>query len=68
MGVYKRDAGKILFCDEDIAKLKTCQRYRKGLGRTFQLVKLLSKLFVFENAKVGALFGKNGKAMAIVKS
>jgi branched-chain amino acid transport system ATP-binding protein len=51
------DSGKILFKGEDITGLKPHQICRRGIARTFQLVKLFQNMTVFENTLFGCLFG-----------
>lgn len=43
MGELRPDAGTIRFAGEDITALRTPERVARGLGRTFQIVQLLSE-------------------------
>jgi branched-chain amino acid transport system ATP-binding protein len=56
-------SGKIEFKGEDITGLKPHRICRKGIARTFQLVKLFGNMTVLENILLGGLFGpsKNSK-------
>ena len=56
-GVYRLDAGTILFDGRDIGRLPPHRVARLGIGRTFQVVKPFASMTVRENAAVGALFG-----------
>jgi len=51
-GLYKEDGGDIFFKGERINRLKTHQRVRMGLGRTFQLVRIFQGLKVINNLLV----------------
>ena len=52
-GVYKPDTGKILLDGEDITGKKTIDISKAGVARTFQNIRLFSKLSVLDNVKVG---------------
>jgi branched-chain amino acid transport system ATP-binding protein len=52
------DSGTIAFKGRDIAGLKPHEITRMGIGRTFQSVKVFSKMSVFENVLLGHHFGK----------
>jgi branched-chain amino acid transport system ATP-binding protein len=56
-GIYKPDAGRVIFDGRDITNLKPHERARLGLARTYQVVKPFPGLTVLENIAVGALFG-----------
>jgi branched-chain amino acid transport system ATP-binding protein len=57
-GVFKPDAGRVLFRDRDITGLPPFAVARLGLARTHQVVRPLSDLTARENAMVGACFGR----------
>ena len=52
-GVYKPDTGKILLDGQDITGKKTIDISKAGVARTFQNIRLFSKLSVLDNVKVG---------------
>ena len=52
-GVYKPDSGKILFDGEDISGLKPYDICKKGITRTYQVIKLFSGMSVLDNVLVG---------------
>ena len=52
-------SGSIGFKGEDITGLKPHQICRRGIARTFQLVKLFGSMTVLENVLFGSLFGKS---------
>jgi branched-chain amino acid transport system ATP-binding protein len=53
-GVYKPDRGRVIFDGEDIAGRRPDQICRKGLTRTFQLVRPFPEISVLDNVLVGA--------------
>ena len=56
-GVYKPSEGQISLRGRTISELPPQKISREGIGRTFQLVRLLPGLSVLENVKAGAVFG-----------
>ncbi len=57
-GALTPDSGAIGFKGRDIAGLKPHEITRMGIGRTFQSVKIFSKMSVFENVLLGHQFGR----------
>src|SRR5260221_3156028 len=53
-GVYRPDAGKIVFQGKEIQGLRPDEVCAAGIGRTFQIVKPFAGLTVLENVMVGA--------------
>ncbi len=67
-GVLRSDGGKILFRGERIDRLRPAQIARRGIGRTFQLVNLISNMSVLENVALGAhLRGHQGTLAAMLR-
>lgn len=58
-GTYPKTSGTVIFEDTDISNLKPYQIARKGLTRTFQVVKPLIGMTVEENVLVGSLYGRD---------
>jgi len=56
-GYYRPEQGKIIFDGHDIVKLDPCQTTKRGIGRTFQIVRSFQKMTVLENVCVAAAFG-----------
>ncbi|MCG7850795.1 MAG: ABC transporter ATP-binding protein, partial [ANME-2 cluster archaeon] len=52
-GYYKLDSGTIFFKDERVDQIPTYKKARKGMVRTFQLTKVLSRMTVLENMLLG---------------
>jgi branched-chain amino acid transport system ATP-binding protein len=59
-GVYRPDAGTIRFQEKSIVGLKPHRVCRRGVARTFQLVRIWPTMTVLENVLVGAVYGKKG--------
>jgi len=53
-GFYRPSVGEVLFKDELISGLKPHQVCRKGIARTFQVVKPLQRMSVFDNVLASA--------------
>lgn len=58
-GVYPPTSGTIIFRGGNITGMKPHQICRKGLARTFQVVKPFLNMTVLRNVAVGRLFGRN---------
>jgi branched-chain amino acid transport system ATP-binding protein len=56
-GYYKPDSGKIIFNGKDITGMKPYKVCREGIARTFQVPQPLRNLSVFDNVRMGAIFG-----------
>jgi branched-chain amino acid transport system ATP-binding protein len=63
-GLYKPTSGRIFFDGEDITGLKPYQIARKGAVRTFQVVRPLKDMTVFDNVLVGAFLNCSDKRKA----
>ncbi|MEB2837077.1 MAG: ABC transporter ATP-binding protein [Desulfurococcales archaeon] len=61
-GVYKPDAGRVIFDGEDITDLPPHERFRKGLVRSFQVPRLFTGLTVLENTAF-ARYGNPGEGV-----
>jgi branched-chain amino acid transport system ATP-binding protein len=59
-GSIRPSAGRILFNGEDITKLGAHQRCRRGIARTFQLVRPFPDLTALANVAVGRVYGRGG--------
>ena len=57
-GIQKSSAGSILISGEDANGLRPDHICHRGIGRTFQKVQLFPEMTFYENAYIGALFGK----------
>jgi ABC-type branched-subunit amino acid transport system ATPase component len=68
-GFHNATAGEIIFDGSNLIGKKSHQISRAGIGRTFQLVKPLRGLSVFENVLVGAFArtGDRGQARRIAE-
>ena len=52
-GFYKPDSGKVILDGEDITGLRSFKICEKGIGRTYQVIKLFGGMSVLENVLVG---------------
>ena len=57
-GFLKPDSGKILFKDCDVAGLPRNAVCRRGIARTFQLIKPFLEFTALQNVMVGRMFGQ----------
>jgi branched-chain amino acid transport system ATP-binding protein len=57
-GALPPDLGVIRFRGQDIAGLKPHQITRRGIARTFQSVKIFSRMSVVDHVRLGYLFGR----------
>jgi branched-chain amino acid transport system ATP-binding protein len=63
-GVFPPDSGSIAFANERIDGLAPDQICRRGIGRTFQIVRPFPALSVEDNVIVGALLHRHGVVAA----
>ncbi len=63
-GFLSPDRGAITFSDAPITNLRPSQVCRRGIGRTFQVVRAFSRMTVLENVIVGAFAGEPDDASA----
>jgi branched-chain amino acid transport system ATP-binding protein len=61
-GSVRKSAGKVLFKNKDITKIKSYQLTSLGICRTFQLTSSFSEMTVFENVKVATVCKTRGSA------
>ena len=54
-GYHRADAGKVLFQGEDITKLPSYQRCKRGITRSFQITSIYPKLTVYESILMALL-------------
>lgn len=57
-GVYRPNGGNILYQGKSLVGLKPHRVCRRGVARTFQLVRICPTMTVLENVLVGAIYGK----------
>jgi branched-chain amino acid transport system ATP-binding protein len=61
-GLVRPTTGRLLFRGTDITRYRSDQISRQGISRTFQLIRVFPGLSVLDNVRVGAIFGRSGKA------
>jgi len=64
-GFYKPEEGKIIFDGQDITGLRPDQICKRGLTRTFQVVKPFPEITVMENVLIGAYNATDDEEEAI---
>ena len=52
-GAFPATSGRIIFKERDITGMKTHNIVRSGIARTFQNIRLFSRMTVFDNVKIG---------------
>lgn len=57
-GIYTPNSGRIWFLGKDLVGLKPHQICKRGIARTFQLVRIFPSMTVLQNVLVGAIYGK----------
>jgi len=67
-GLDRLSSGTVVFRGEDITRLPSHVIGRRGIARTFQVVKPLKGLSVRDNVAVGAMFGARGKERSARKA
>ena len=60
-GVYRPNTGTIRFQGQNLVGLKAHAVCRRGIARTFQLVRICPSMTVLQNVLVGAVYGKGGR-------
>lgn len=61
-GIYRPNGGAIRYKGRDLVGVKPHRICRRGIARTFQLVRIFPTMTVLENVMVGATYGKKGGA------
>lgn len=57
-GFYRSDRGSVFFQEKDITKLGPADRCKRGIARTFQLVRPFQNMTLGENVAVGCIYGR----------
>ena len=69
-GVHHADEGEVFYRGKDITNLKSYQVARTGIGRTWQLIRIFSKMTVMENLLIASPSGgreQYSKAMELLE-
>lgn len=66
-GVYRPNAGTIIFDDKRVDRMKPHVISRSGIARTFQVEQPFPKMTVLENVAAGALFATGTKTLELAK-
>lgn len=62
-GFYTPTEGKIFFKDEDITGVPSYELCKKGIARTFQLVRTFPKMTALDNVRTALVYGGGHKSM-----
>ena len=65
-GQLKPDRGRVVFKNEDIAKLPPYEICRKGIARSFQIANIFPRLTVFRNVQVSVL-SQQGRSVRLFR-
>ena len=57
-GFYRPDRGRVFFDEKDITASGPADRCKRGIARTFQLVRPFQSMTLGENVAVGAIYGR----------
>ncbi len=57
-GFYRTDRGSVFFREKDITRLGPADRCKRGIARTFQLVRPFQNMTLGENVAVGCIYGR----------
>lgn len=57
-GIYRPETGRLIYEGHDITATQPHQRCRKGIARTFQIVRPFMQLTVLENVTTGRVYGR----------
>jgi len=60
-GIYPPTAGKVLFQGHDITRFRPHQITLHGIGRTYQIPAAFHTMSVYDNIRIGSIFGSRGK-------
>jgi len=60
-GVYRPNKGEIRFREKSLVGLKPHRICKRGIARTFQLVRIFPSMTVLENVLTGVLYGRSGR-------
>ena len=61
-GRIAADSGRVIFCDRDISNLPVHKRITLGIGYTFQITSIFSRLSLFENVSLALSPGDRKKS------
>jgi branched-chain amino acid transport system ATP-binding protein len=65
-GQLEPDAGRVVLAGEDITRLDARRRFRRGIGRTFQVAQTFASMTVVENVQM-ALISRAGETRRLLR-
>lgn len=60
-GIYPPTSGKVIFQGRDITRLRPHEICLRGIGRTYQIPAAFHTMTVFDNIRIGSVFGSQGR-------
>ena len=60
-GIYPPTSGKVLFQGHDITRLRPHEVCLRGIGRTYQIPAAFHTMTVYDNLRIGSIFGSQGR-------
>ena len=57
-GFYRADKGRVFFQEKEITHLGPADRCKRGIARTFQIVRPFQQMTLGENVAVGCIYGR----------
>jgi len=60
-GIYPPTAGKVIFLGEDVTPLRPHEICLRGIGRTYQIPAAFHTMSVYDNLRIGSIFGSHGQ-------
>ncbi len=60
-GIYPPTSGKVIFEGQDITRLRSHEVCLRGIGRTYQIPAAFHTMSVYDNIRIGSIFGSRGR-------
>ena len=60
-GIYPPTSGKVYFLGQDVTPLRPHEICLRGIGRTYQIPAAFHTMTVYDNIRIGSIFGSQGR-------